>query len=836
MSRAVATALSLLVLLAGAVPVAASDEAALDDAPLVGEIVPGEVVVGWRNPDRGAIVLRARGLALVSELGHRGQGAPAMVLSTRGRSVEAVIAELKADPAVAYAEPNYLVSLPESDVEGGVAGPVPGGAGAIAGVAVSDPQTGGQYSLDRMRVRDAWSRSTGGSSLVAVLDTGVQAGHTDLHGRVAKGYDFVNNDSGASDDNGHGTWVAGIIAANTNDHYGIAGISWTDRILPVKIMDGNGTGSTADLAAGITYAANRGADVINMSVGGFPYSQAIQDAVNDAWNRGAVLVGAAGNNNRSETFYPASFDHVVSVSATQVEDEFSNWSSYGPKVDVSAPGSSVLTTNCTASACQHPDWGSHTYISGTSFATPNVSGVVALIRAKYPSYTPSRVVSRLLNTVDDRGYAGRDDRYGLGRVNAYRALGASVAQPPGGGRDGMERNNSFATAAPIGADQTSSASLYPAGDVDWFSVRAPRAGRLDVRVTGVVDTRSYPWNRSGLPVDPIVELYDKYGTLITRVDRQWETGVELAQVSVGGGTIVYVRVLNYYANGNRLTYAVTPTFVDTVAPVATIRVPVNGATEVTQWVTAVATFNEVVQNVSSSTVRLRDLGLNQIVPASVTYDSAKREVRLRPTSRLTGHHDYRLELAAAITDRAGNRLAPSQAVFTTSNYAFRDIQGTPYAAQIQWVGVRHIVPGCGFERFCPTGKANRMATAVALDRALDLPATNQNVFTDDDGTRHEGAIDRVAAAGLMTGCATARFCPRDFVRRSEMAVILVRAFDLPATPSDFFTDDAGKSYQDAVNRATAAGLMTGCGSTTFCPGQFVRREELADIFYRALAD
>ena len=384
MSRAVATALSLLVLLAGAMPVAASDEAALDDAPLVGEIVPGEVVVGWRNPDRGAIVLRARGLALVTELGHRGQGAPAMVLSTRGRSVDAVIAELKADPAVAYAEPNYLVSLPESDVEGGVAGAVPGGAGAIAGVAVSDPQTGGQYSLDRMRVRDAWNRSTGGSNLVAVLDTGVQAGHTDLHGRVAKGYDFVNNDSGASDDNGHGTWVAGIIAANANDHYGIAGISWTDRILPVKIMDGNGTGSTADLAAGITYAANRGADVINMSVGGFPYSQAIQDAVNDAWSRGAVLVGAAGNNNRSETFYPASFDHVVSVSATQVEDEFSNWSSYGPKVDVSAPGSSVLTTNCTASACQHPDWGSHTYISGTSFATPNVSGVVALIRAQVP--------------------------------------------------------------------------------------------------------------------------------------------------------------------------------------------------------------------------------------------------------------------------------------------------------------------------------------------------------------------------------------------------------------------------------------------------------------------
>ena len=121
-----------------------------------------------------------------------------------------------------------------------------------------------------------------------------------------------------------------------------------------------------------------------------------------------------------------------------------------------------------------------------------------------------------------------------------------------------------------------------------------------------------------------------------------------------------------------------------------------------------------------------------------------------------------------------------RAAFTTSNYAFRDIQGTPYATQIHWIGVRHIVPGCGSERFCPTGSASRTATAVALDRALDLPTTDRNPFTDDDGTRHEGAINRVAAAGLMTKCGTARFCPEDFVRRSAMAIILVDAFDLPA--------------------------------------------------------
>jgi hypothetical protein len=224
------------------------------------------------------------------------------------------------------------------------------------------------------------------------------------------------------------------------------------------------------------------------------------------------------------------------------------------------------------------------------------------------------------------------------------------------------------------------------------------------------------------------------------------------------------------------------------------------------------------------------------VPASVSYDPANREVRLSPSSRLIGHHQYRVELTTAVTDPAGNSLAPTRVGFTTSNYAFWDIQGTPFAAQIQWLAVRRILPGCGIERFCPRGSANRVSTAVALDRALDLPATESNDFTDDDGTRHEGAINRVAAAGLITPCGTARFCPRDFVRRHRMAAILVRAFDPPAAQEDFFTDDNGKPFEDAVNRAAAAGLMTGCGDTTFCPGRLVLREELADTFFRALND
>jgi type VII secretion-associated serine protease mycosin len=650
--------------MATALPVAADDTkpATLPDTdapPVVhetGEVVPGEVLVKFRDETKAGEVARARGLDIAASVDARDGALPA-VASTRGRPVEQVLAELRADPAVEYAEPSYRVQLLEE--------------GTVAGVSVNDPLTAGQYSLDRMRVRDAWSLSTGGSGIVAVLDTGVQAEHGDLSGRVLPGRDFVNDDSNAADDNGHGTWVAGIIAAKANDGYGIAGISWSDRILPVKIMNGSGTGSTSDLVSGIVWAADNGATVINMSVGGFPYSQAVQDAATYAWNKGAVLVGAAGNNNREERFYPASMTHVISVSATQREDEFSYWSSYGPAVDVSAPGSSVQTTNCTAGTCPNRSWGAHTYISGTSFATPNVAGVVALIRAKYPTWTPQQVVDRLYATVDDLGFAGWDKRYGRGRVNAYRALGASVAASPRPAGDGLETNNTLGAARVIPLGSTTRPSIYPAGDVDTFAVDVPRAGRLDVRVGGVVDTRAYPWNKSSLKVDPIVELYTTAGTLLKRVDAVWEDGTELAQATVTGPSRILVRITNYFANGNRTAYAITPTYVDTAAPALSGRSPASGATGVSYEAPAVvATFNEPVTGVSGSTFVLRSAS-GAAVASTVTYDASARRATLKPSVHLAGEATYTATLTSGIKDPTGNAMSTTSWTFRTGKAAPR---------------------------------------------------------------------------------------------------------------------------------------------------------------------
>lgn len=823
MSRALSIALSLLVVLSAAAPVAAKDPipdpgATVAALPAEGEVVPGEVVVGFRELDRGQAAVETRGLEV--ERVSAGPSQPVALVATEGQPVDQVLSELRADPAVAFAEPNYVVRLAD---EGSVA------------VAVDDPQSANQYSLDQMRVRNAWGIETGASNVIAVLDTGVQYSHPDLAGRLLPGRDFANDDTNAADDNGHGTWVSGIIAANANDGYGMAGITWSDKVLPVKIMSSQGTGSTADLAAGIIWAADQGADVINMSVGGFPYSQSVQSAVTYAWNKGAVLIGAAGNNRREEVFYPASYDYVVSVSATQVNDEFSNWSSWGPKVDVSAPGSSVLVTNCyTCTVDGHNTWGNHTYISGTSFAAPNVAGVAALIRARYPSYTPQQVVDRLIATTDDLGYPGWDKRYGYGRVNAWRALGGATASHRTTNGDGLEPNGSLAQARGITLGVTTRPTIHPAGDVDYLAVDVPRAGRLDVRVTGVVDTRAYPYNKSGLPIDPIVMLYSAGGTLLKTVDSQTEGGTELAQLNVGGATRIRIRIANWYANGNTIPYTITPTYVDTVAPTATLTSPKNGATGVSRFVDPALVFSEPVSGVNATNIRLRDVATNSLVPATVSYDTASRTARLRPTvDRLEKSRQYRVEILTGVVDAAGNPVTPATRAFTTGISPFEDTGSSVFQTDIEWLVTTGITGGCAATRYCPTQTVSREQMAAFLSRAMVLPATAADYFTDDGGSMHQAHINRVAEAGVTGGCDATRFCPTSGVTRGQMASFLARALALPPAGADYFSDDGGNPHEADINRLAAAGIVAGCGTGRYCATQPVTREQMAAYLHRS---
>jgi len=251
------------------------------------------------------------------------------------------------------------------------------------------------------------------SVLVAIIDTGVNWNHPDLVANyVSLGYDWVNKDSDPMDDNGHGTHVAGIIAAVLNNSVGISGISQV-KVMAEKGFDWNGTGYEDDLANAIVHAVDQGAKIINMSWGDTANSSLIYHAIRYAYNAGVLLVASAGNDASSKKSYPGAYHEVIAVSATDQSDDPAWFSNYGDWIELAAPGVSIFSTI----------WDdSYEYMSGTSMAAPHVAGVTALIWSKFPRITRDQLRMQLRNSADDLGATGFDVYYGYGRVNAMKAL------------------------------------------------------------------------------------------------------------------------------------------------------------------------------------------------------------------------------------------------------------------------------------------------------------------------------------------------------------------------------------------------------------------------------
>ncbi len=284
-------------------------------------------------------------------------------------------------------------------------------------------QTGGKEDAD-IDAPEAWEITTGVTeTMIAVIDTGVDYNHEDLDdGRVRTDIDqdYVNDDDDAMDDHSHGTHVAGTIAAETNNGVGVAGVMWQAQILPLKVLSNRGSGSSDDVAAAIRYAADQGADAINMSLGSRSCSQTIADAVNYAYDKGVVIVAAAGNSG-SSIGYPAKHAPVIAVGATDHNDHKAYFSNYGDELDVVAPGVSIFSTV--------PNNGYDAF-SGTSMASPHVAGVVGLLLSQRSDLSNGQVREILRQSADDLGQGGFDTYYGYGRVNAHQALQAETPDDP----------------------------------------------------------------------------------------------------------------------------------------------------------------------------------------------------------------------------------------------------------------------------------------------------------------------------------------------------------------------------------------------------------------------
>lgn len=289
-----------------------------------------------------------------------------------------------------------------------------------------------QWHMTKIGMENAWDVNTGANVTVAVIDTGVKQSLPDLANTTfVAGYDFVNNDNDPTDDQGHGSHVAGTIAQSTNNSIGCTGVAYNAKIMPLKVLSAQGTGSTSDIADAIYWAADNGADVINLSLGGSSSSSTMENAVNYAWNKGVVVVCAAGNDNVSTPFYPAAYANCISVSATDYNDNRASYSNYGSTIDIAAPGGDSGDNNgdgyddMVLQNTIGSNGDGYYFMAGTSMAAPHVAGVAALIKSANSSLSNSDIKNILYNTAKDIGAAGKDNQFGYGLVDAYAAVQAA---------------------------------------------------------------------------------------------------------------------------------------------------------------------------------------------------------------------------------------------------------------------------------------------------------------------------------------------------------------------------------------------------------------------------
>ena len=365
----------------------------------------------------------------------------------------------------------------------------------------NDPYLGSAWHLNKVNAPAAWDLGQGSGVTVAILDSGVEASHPDLAAQMVPGYNFFDNNNNTADVYGHGTAVAGVAAAASNNGVGVAGMAGQARIMPLRVSDTNGWGYTSTISQAITYAADHGARIANASFGGIAGSASIQNAAQYMKNKGGLVFVSAGNNGVDENYNQTTT--LIAVSATDEWDNRTSWSSYGNFVSLSAPGI-TYTTRTGAGYGQ---------AMGTSFSSPLAAGVAAVVMSANPSLSGAQVEKLLFSTAADLGAAGRDNIYGYGRVDAAAAVKAAASTTV-----------AVDTQAPSVAIANLAASSTVSGVVPVNVSAADNVGvaRVELKVNGTsvaVDSAApyaFSWNSAGVAngmASVVAYAYDAAGNV-----------------------------------------------------------------------------------------------------------------------------------------------------------------------------------------------------------------------------------------------------------------------------------------------------------------------------------
>lgn len=367
-------------------------------------------------------------------------------------------------------------------------------------MAANDPYAGSAWHLSKIGASAAWDASIGSGITVAVLDSGVDAAHPDLSARLVPGWNFYDNNSNTSDVYGHGTKVAGSVAATINNAIGVASVAGQASIMPIRVTDTAGGGYASMIANGLTYAADRGVRVANISFHNQPARAAVVSAAQYMKDKGGLVFVAAGNNGIDEGFTPTT--SMIPVSSTDSNDVKAASSSYGNFVSLSAPGVSIYTTT---------RGGGYGAVSGTSFAAPVAAGVAALTMAARPTLKSTEVESILFTSSADLGDVGRDPYYGYGRVDAARSVSMATSYVTAADTQAP----SVAISAPMGSSTVTGSATVDVSATDNLGV-----SRVDLLVNGVKyasDSAApfgFSWNTAALPngmANLVAVAYDAAG-------------------------------------------------------------------------------------------------------------------------------------------------------------------------------------------------------------------------------------------------------------------------------------------------------------------------------------